>query len=222
VKKKILICDDHPLIIDGLRFVFNNHPDFEIEKGISHYKSLVEEINVWKPDIVLLDINLNGDNGIDEISNIKYRCPAVKIIIFTSYNLPSLVARSIKDGASGYVLKDTDSNNLSMAFYKVLEDKIFIGPGVKFKNKRDYFSENTPDVGSRADEVTLKHILSDREIEIFHLILNNYTEQTMANELNISKHTVHSHRKNIFKKLKLKNNAQIIKYAFEHNLMTGQ
>lgn len=219
MKKKILICDDHPLIIDGLRFAFNNHPDFEITRGVNNLKSVNELISNILPDILLLDINVCGQNGLDEISNIKDRYPQVKIIVFTSYNLPSLVNRALLEGASGYVLKDTSSNDLDLAFYRVLADEIYVGPGVKFKNERTYYTENKNTVGAKADEITLKHILSDREIEVFQLILHSCTEQMIAEKLHISKHTVHSHRKNILKKLNLKNNTEVIKYAFEHHLM---
>ena len=219
MKKKILICDDHPLIIDGLRFAFNNHPDFEITRGVNSLKSVSELIANILPDILLLDINICGQNGLEEISNIKSRHPQLKIIVFTSYNLPSLVNKALLEGAVGYILKDTGSNDLSLAFYRVLAGEVYVGPGVKFKNERTYFTENEKGITPEADEITLKHILSERELEVFQLILYSYTEQKIAEELHISKHTVHSHRKSILKKLNLKNNTEVIKYAFEHHLM---
>ncbi len=209
--KKILVVDDHPLIAQGIKMLIESRDVFKVT-GIIHSLD-----NLWSQlknsiDILVLDLNLKGKNSIELIGDIKSLHPNLKILIFSSYNKPSLVRRAFAQGADGYVLKDTEEDELLKALYTIIENKQYIGTRVAIPKKGVLPEQNSilEDGFSKLEKLT------KREREVMNLIVEGFDNQTIVEKLFISKHTVQSHRKNIFKKLGVHSAMELIKLI--HNL----
>ncbi len=207
MKYRIIIIDDHPLIIEGVKQLFADSEVFEITEAVKDWKELWEAL-IIPFDILILDLNIKGENSIKYIKEIKKRQPNLKILVFSSYNKPSLVRKVFEQKVDGYLLKDTEKEELSNAFYTILGGKKFIGSRVAIPKNR-IVRENEFD-----DVFIKKAILSKREKEIMQLIVDGLENQAIAEKLFISLHTVQTHRKHIFKKMDVHSVTELIKLVY--------
>ena len=130
--KKILICEDHQIVIDGLLSIFKNQPDYQVIGHITNGNNVMPNIKLNIPDAILLDLNLPNKNGIDILQEIKQVFPQIKVIILTMYNKESIVKKVKQLNADGFLLKNCSSNDLLNALDAVFESKKFyVGKGVK-------------------------------------------------------------------------------------------
>lgn len=201
---KIIIADDHPIMASALAQQLEGTPEYEVIQLAHSFDELMVSLKE-NPDILILDINLNGINAIERMSQIKAFQPGLKVLIFSSYNTPSLVKKAINQGVDGYILKDTDGIGLFEALKTVVRGELFIGKGVAMeKNKFN-------SAGLLEDSFIKKAQLSQRELEVMSLIIKGKDSKSIAEALFISKHTVQSHRKNLFKKLGVHSAKELIK-----------
>lgn len=203
--KKILIVDDHPLISQGIKQLLEKYTDFHIVDTLSSWDDLWAQLKI-SVDILILDLNIRGKNSISIIDEIKSMQPNLKILIFSSYNKPSLVRKTFEKGVHGYVLKDADEAELVTALHKILAGEQFIGSKVAIPKNGTI--EKTNDF---EDTFSKKMKLSKREKEVMSLVVDGLNNQEIAAKLFISKHTVQTHRKNIFKKMKVHSVTELIK-----------
>lgn len=210
MKKKILVVDDHPLIAQGIKMLIESNDDFKV---IDILYSLEELWTLLKKsiDVLVLDLNIKGKNAITFIEDIKVLHPNLKILIYSSYNKPSLIRKAFEQGVHGYVLKDADENELLGAIYTVLKGEQYVGNRVAFREKR-ILKEND----ELEDDFAKLQQLTKREKEVMDLIVDGLDNQAIVDKLFISKHTVQSHRKRIFKKLGIHSAMELIKFI--HNL----
>lgn len=206
----ILISDDHEMILDALELLIQKHPHYKIIARANSILSLKENLNRHRPDILILDLNFNKHNILDELESIKTLSRNTKIIILSSYDAPFLVKEAFSKGADGYLLKDTGKEELLETLDRVWSGKKVIGESVNFIDSERQFVDA---------EFIQQASLSSRETEIVSLLIQGKNEQEIAENIHISKHTVHDHKKNIFRKLNIRSNAELIKYAFEHGWM---
>ena len=205
---KIIIADDHLLFIDGLISLLNGETDIAIEDIANDGKELLEILEKQQPDLVLLDINMPGMNGLEALRYIKQSWPSINIIMLSTYNEEHLIEKAKQSGANGYLLKNCNKGELLQTIRLV------------FKGK-SCFPYQKPLVLSGFDEndTFLKQFsLSKRENEIIRLIKEGYTNQRIADKLYLSIYTVETHRKNIMQKLQLKSPAALIKFIVENRL----
>lgn len=190
---KIVIVDDHQLFLDGLYSVLSSQPNMEVLFVENDAKTALKKIKNQVPDLVITDISMPEMNGIEFIKLLKGDYPEIKILVLSMFaNMQSL------DGIHGYLLKECNMNELLEAVNGiVLKDKKYFS---NLQNKQDDFEFK-------------KTILSHREKELIRLISAEYTTAEIAEKMFISKHTVESHRKNIFLKLQVNNIAGLIKKA---------
>jgi DNA-binding NarL/FixJ family response regulator len=207
--KNIIIMDDHPLIIEGVKLLLSDSEDFKITKTVATWTELWSALT-QSFDILILDLNIRGVNSIQYIERIKQCQPNLKILVFSSYNTPSLVRRAFEQNVDGYLLKDTEKEELFNAFYTILNDEKFIGERVAIPKKRLLKKSDFNDFFIK------KATLTKREKEIMQLIIDGFESQMIAEKLFISLHTVQSHRKNIFKKMDVHSVTELVKLA--HNV----
>lgn len=208
--KNILIVDDHPLIANGIKRLIEQNTAFEVV-GIIYSQDDLWARLTSDIDILILDLNVKGKNSIEIISKIKSIQRIIKIVIFSSYNKPSLVRKAFKKGVDAYILKDSDENELTKALYQVLDERQFVGSRVAIPKA------GIPEKSKEFEDIFIKKSsLSKREIEVMNLVIEGFDNQKIAEKLFISKHTVQSHRKNIFKKMDVHSVAELIKLL--HNL----
>lgn len=203
----VFIVDDHPVVVEGIHSLLINEPDIfwaghalTAASCISHF----EKITV---DVILMDINLPDKSGIDLCAEIKKIKPCTQILALSTLNQPSYIRKMIENGASGYILKNADKEELLSAIKDVAAGKTHLCIEAAEVVKHIYHGE------------TGKPILTRREKEILVLIAEGLTNAEMAEKLFVSQWTIDSHRKSIMTKLNTKNTAMLIKYAIENGLV---
>jgi len=207
---KIIIVDDHELIREGLKKVTAKESDIEVMGEASNSEELFELLDKHEVDIVLLDISLPGRSGIDIITDIKIQAPDTKILILSMYPEDRFAVQALRAGASGYITKNNASKSLVAALRKISDG-------------RKYISSNLAEqLASELElnyEKPLHENLSTREFEVMRLIVEGKAVRDIAEILSISANTVASYRSRILEKMKMKTNAEIIRYAIEQKLI---
>ncbi len=208
-KIKLLIADDHTILRDGIVSLLHAEESFEITGTAGNGYEVLDLIGKKDFDVCLLDISMPGLDGMETAKLIKERKPAIKIIMLTTYNDPEIISELVHIGVSGYLLKNSDKQELVEAVHKVMKG-------------RHYFSEEVENIilqgltDKRSGDVVT---LTERELEVMYLLAREYTNDKIATELHISFRTVETHRKNIMQKTKAHNLAGLLKYAYGKGLL---
>ncbi len=208
-KLSIIIADDHTLFINGLRLLLENEPDIAILNVAGDGKELLGLLNTEKPDMILLDINMPGINGLEALKRIKAYHPKIKVIMLSTYNEAHLIEKAKSGGANGYLFKNVEKAELLNAMHMVWQG------GTSFPKKVTDESKNAFD---EPDPFLKQFQLTRRELELLQLIKQNHTNQQMADKLFLSIYTVETHRKNIMQKLGLKNPVELTRFIMQYNL----
>ena len=205
--KKILICEDHQIVIDGLVSILKSHDDFYGIGTIVDGDKAIDFIRNNNPDIILLDLNLPNLNGLDILKEIRTFSTSIKVIILTMYNKQSIVKKVKQYGANGFLLKNCSSSDLLNAIDSVFNNPAFyIGKGVvNSVEENDGFVERIR--------------LTQREKEIIKELIKGLNVPQIAENLFISPYTVETHKKNIFKKLNIHNSIDLITLVNEKSLI---
>lgn len=204
---KIVIVEDHPIVIDGIKLLFNQSTDYKVVGEASSEKQIISVCQKLQPDFLVLDLNLGGKNSIDLIPELKIRFPKLKILIFSSYQTSVLIKKALSLGIEGYLLKDATKKDWLEALSSINEGKLYLSKSIRHLHKEPTFE---------TDKFTQTTTLSEQEKRIIKLIINGLEEKDIAKNLFISKHTVHTHKKNILRKLNLHTNAELVKFAYEN------
>ena len=207
---RILITDDHQIVRDGIKLLLKNEEDIEVIAEASSGQEALGLLKDIAVDIVLLDINMPGLDGLKASAIIHEKYPTAKVIILTMYREMQMVEDAFKKGAKAYLLKSCGKEELLSAIRRVSEGDEYL----EHELREDFGSHLTQSV-HEADYPTV----SKREKEILQLISEEMTTSEIAEKLYISITTVETHRKNMLKKLGLRNTAGLMRYAFEHSLV---
>jgi DNA-binding NarL/FixJ family response regulator len=210
MKIKIAITDDHIMVLKGLKSMLKNTPDFEVIGAYENAKQTIEGIKKEVPDVLFLDINLPDINGIDLCKLLLKEYTDLKILAITNFEDISFVKRILKNGAHGYLLKNTDKLELIQAVKTVLSGEIFLQKDIQ---------KNMLQSTKKTQNNRLKPNLTRREQEVLIAISEELTTQQISEKLFISPKTVETHRMNIMSKLGAKNSVGIIKIAIEKELL---
>lgn len=208
MKVKILIADDHQLFIDGITSLLSKALDIEIignaNNGVDVLKLLE---NGLQPDVILTDIRMPILDGISLTKTLKKDYTNIKVLALSMFDQTPDVIEMLEAGAKGYVTKNVEKHELISAIYALAKGDYYFSENLPDEIKNWFYSE---DILSRNSELTR------REKEILQLIVKGRTSMQMAQELKLSKYTIDTHRKNIHKKLGIKTNAGLVKYAMEN------
>ena len=213
-KIRILIIDDHQLILDGLKALIKDVPDFVFAGEANSGNVALELARSVQFDIVLMDIEMDGINGIETTHLLLQEHPTAKIIALTMYNEKGMINKALEAGASGYLLKNVNKEELVEAIKKIVSGE-------------KYFSNEV--VATLLEKISTKIIigkevsdpdkLTKREIEVLKLIVQGLSNREAGEKLFISPRTVDTHRTNMMEKLQIKNIAGLIRYAIQHNYL---
>jgi DNA-binding NarL/FixJ family response regulator len=213
-KIKLLIADDHRVLLDGLVSLLKTEKNFEISATAENGQQVIEVMKKNDYDICLLDISMPEIDGMEATKWIKQNKPATKIIILTTHDEEEIVSEMIHIGVSGYLMKTSTRQELVDAINRVMSGKLYFSDKVNETILQGYAKEK--EKNKKSEELIL---LTQREEEIVQLLLKEYTNDKIAEELHISYRTVETHRKNIMQKAKAHNLAGLIKFAFSKGMV---
>lgn len=208
---KIIIADDHEVIIDGLIALLATEKDLQVVGRANNGNQLLEIIKNKPVDLIILDIDMPEMNGVEAAKKLKEKYPDVKILVLTMFNTPDFIANLLRHGVDGYILKNSRKRELLKAIRSVRSGRSFYAPEVTEIMMNSFRQEKN----NNKDTVQL----TPREKEIIRLISEEYTSREIGEKLFISFHTVERHRKNIIAKLGVKNVAGLVKYAIMNGLV---
>ncbi len=207
---KVLIADDHALFRDGLRRIFNETEDIEVVAEAVDGKDILKKARECDWDIILLDISLPDINGLEIIKRILSVNSASRILVLSMYPEEEYAIRAIRSGASGYLTKDSPTDQLINVIRRIAKGGKYVNPELAEKLL----------FNPVMDSATLTHTtFSDRELHVFKLIVAGESLTAIASKLSLSVKTVSTYRSRILEKMNMKNNAQLVRYAIQHRLV---
>jgi len=213
-KIRILIADDHTIFRQGLKMLLEQENDLEVVGEAGDGAETIKLAKKLKPDIALLDIAMPKMDGIEVAKKLKKILPQLKVIVLTSYADDQFLFEFLKLGVSGFVLKDSASQELIYSIRKTKEGMAFLDPSVS-KKVMEKFTQVT---GGKKDFINYGK-LSDREKEVLQLVAEGKSTKEVAGKLYISPKTVENHRANIMKKLDIHDRMGLTKYALRLGLI---
>ncbi len=203
---RILIADDHEIVVEGLRSLLNEEKDIQIVGEASNGEEVLPILETGNINVAVLDISMPKMDGIELTKYIKRKYSNVKILILTMHNEIGFVRRIIEAGAHGYILKNKGKEELVKAIHALNNGNEYLGEEVT----KTLFSS------MRNEDVFGVIKLTKREKEVLSLIANSYTTKKISEELNIAPSTIETHRRNLIEKTGVKNSKGLVKFAIEN------
>jgi two-component system response regulator NreC len=207
---KVLLVDDHQIIIDGLKSLLKNNAEFQVAGEAGNGREALRILDLIEIDVVLMDIDMPVLNGIDTLKEINRRKSGQKVIILSMHNEAGMIKSLIDIGASGYLLKSCSQEELITAIQKVVGGQSYFSTDVTLALLKPASSSNPE---------TRNELLTDRETEILKLIAAGFSNKEIGDKLFISHRTVDTHRTNLMKKLDVSNIAGLISYAIKNGIV---
>lgn len=205
---RILIAEDHAIVRSGLRQILATTTDLVVAGEATQGGEVLEQARAGELDLVLLDMAMRGPSGVELIRRLRAERPQLPILVLSMYNEGAIVSRALKAGAAGYVTKDSEPEVLLAAIRKVAGGGRFIDPALV---ETVVFAELD---GDRTPQETL----SDRELQVLQLIAAGNALGDIAQQLHVSPKTISTHKMRLMQKLRIDNNADLIRYAVRHGL----
>ncbi len=205
----VIIADDHPLFRRGLKHALEETSDIEVIGESSNGDDLLSLVKDCTPEIILLDIAMPGKSGLDLLKQLKNEYPKLPVLILSVYPEEQYAVRFLKAGASGYLNKESAAEKLAEAIRKIADGGKYASVAVVEKLAFDFSNSEKP-----AHET-----LSDREYQVFGMIAIGKSLTEIGVELSLSVKTISTHRTRILEKMKMKKNAELIRYAITRNLL---
>lgn len=208
----ILIVDDYAVVREGLRAFVTTEPDMVVIGEAADGETAVQQCLDLQPDVVVMDLALPDNEGVNAIQTIKQQCPKIHTLVLTNFAEEDRVLAAMKAGAQGYMLKDATTKDIVQAIRDVHQGKVVLHPSVSYLLLQ---ALQLPDTKEQA----LLHSLTERETEVLQLVAQGHTNQIIANQLGIDERTVRVHVTHILQKLDLDNRTQATLFALRHGLV---
>lgn len=217
-KINVMIVDDQPIVRDGLKMILEMQEDINIACMAQDGKEAIKYANNTAIDIILMDIRMPNIDGVEATKEIKQKHDKIKIIVLTTFDDDEYIFEALKNGASSYLLKDINSEEIVNAIRTVYKGGSMMQPKVTAKviSQFSKFTNNKP---SKGDFSITKDALTAREIDIIKLIASGMSNKEIANTLFLSEGTVKNHITNILSKLNMRDRTQVALYAIENKIL---
>jgi DNA-binding NarL/FixJ family response regulator len=209
--KKIMIVDDHPVVRSGMVNIINQNPEYEVEAQAGGCEEALGQLKDKEYDLVILDLLMPDGNGLDVLKQIKTQYPKLPVIIMSIQPEDTYAVRSLKAGAAGYLQKNAESDEVMRAIKMVMEGRRYVTANLSEK------------LASRLDEdyhAELHELLSDREYEVLTAIAMGKSVKQIAQERRLSAKTISTYHRRGLNKMHMASNAEFIRYALEHKLLS--
>ena len=209
----VVLVDDHAVVRSGLRLLLGAQDDIDVLGEAGNAKDAVFRARAFKPDLILLDVVMPGESGIDVLPKLLKESPESKVLVLSMQDDPSYVREAFAAGASGYVLKEAIDEEVVAAVREIAAGGRYVHPAL---GARMVAAEAEERAAAEADP------LSEREREVLRLLALGHTNHEIAQKLYISVRTAESHRAHIMQKLRLSTRAELVRYALSHGLLTDE
>ena len=204
----LLLVDDQSMILDGVEALLATMPGITVAGRATNGKDAIEQAGVLQPDLVVMDVNMPGMDGIEATKHLLRASPESRVLMLSMYGHKEFVLEVLDAGARGYLLKNAGKDELRAALQTILQGGEYLSPELrKLLDEGDRFKDRRGEDGYG--------VLTKREVQIVKLILGERTTQEIADQLFLSAQTVETHRRNIMHKLDVRNTAGLVKYAME-------
>jgi two-component system response regulator NreC len=207
---RVLVVDDHAVVRSGLRLLIDAEEDMETVGEAGTVRDAIFEARTSKPDLILMDVVMPGESGLEGLPRLLHEHPDVKVLILSMQDDPRYLREAFAAGASGYVLKEAVDTEVVTAIREVAAGGRYVHPEL---GARLIAAE--AEAARQAEEDPL----SDREREVLRLLALGYTNQEIAKQLFISVRTAETHRAHVMQKLRLASRAELVRYAIAHGLL---
>jgi two-component system response regulator NreC len=210
----VLLVDDHPMIRQGLRNLLGDVPDFQVIGEANDGLEALQKIELLKPDVLIVDMMMPNLNGLDVLLQTKKISPCTRTIVFSMQSAEPYVVAALRAGAAGYILKDTGPGELVAAIHSVMQGNLYLSAQLsEWLESTKFKIEDAP--------LDLQLTLTMREREILQMVAEGRSSTEIGNRLVISPRTVETHRSHLMKKLGLRNQADLIRYAIKRGILAG-
>jgi DNA-binding NarL/FixJ family response regulator len=208
---RVLVVDDHAVVREGLKRIIEEVPGMSVGGEASTAHEALEQVRAKPWDVVVLDIVLPGRSGLEIIKEIKHEHPTLPVLVLSMHSEDQYAIRALKEGASGYLTKESAPEQLVQAITTVVSGRKYISPSVAELLALEVTGESEQ----------LPHTkLSSREHEVMRLLASGHSVTQIAERLSLSSKTVSTYRTRILEKMHLENNAQLVQYALRHQLVS--
>jgi DNA-binding NarL/FixJ family response regulator len=215
-KLKVMIVDDHLVVREGLKQLLEVDGEIQVISEASSGLECLRKLENCSPDLIFMDVRMPGISGIETTRLIHQKYPPIKIIVLTIYDDDQYVTEAIQAGANGYVLKKVQREELIQIIRLVMSDQAFLDPSVTAKIfNRLKGEKNTPE---KDEKVSLTH----RELEILRGMVAGHTDRKIGDFLHVSEHTVRSHIKSLYRKLRVSSKSQAVARALQSKIIRGE
>jgi DNA-binding NarL/FixJ family response regulator len=208
-KKRILVVDDHPIVRQGLSQLINQEDDLTVCGAVKDAGAALAAIVETRPDLAIVDISLDGPDGLDLLKNFRLRDAALPVLILSMHDESLYAERALRAGARGYIMKQAATDGLLEAIRRILAGDIYVSDGMASRMLRQFAGRVTSAERSPFED------LSDRELEVFRMIGRGHGTREIADLLHISVKTVESYQAHIKEKMSLKNARELVQRAVQ-------
>ena len=208
---KVLLYEDNPQLREGLSMLINGTDGFEVLAAYKNCNNAVDEVNAWNPDVILMDIDMPGINGMEGLKNIRQVNTSVKILMLTVFDDNKNVFEALRNGANGYILKKTTPAKLLEYISEAASGGAPMTASIATQVLKMFAEIN--------DIVFPDYKLSEREKEVLQFLVNGFSYKMIASEMNISIDTVRSHIKKIYEKLHVNSKSEAVAKAFKDRII---
>jgi DNA-binding NarL/FixJ family response regulator len=208
-KKMVFVVDDHPIVRQGLTLLINQESDLTVCGEAEEMYSALSAILAVRPDILIVDISLNGPDGLELLKNIRINSPRLPVLILSMHDESIYAERALRAGANGYIMKQEATEKVLVALRRILSGEIYVSEKIANSMLQHYVRGANPSVHSSVSELT------DRELEVFRLIGEGHGTRQIAEALHLSVKTVESYQAHIKEKLSLRSARELVQHAIE-------
>jgi two-component system response regulator NreC len=216
---RIIITDDHQLILDGLRSIITGESDLHLLAEANNGQQALALCESLQPDMVMMDIDMPVMNGLEATIQIKKKFPSIRIMVLTMHDEAALIKRIMEVGADGYMLKNADQQELVSAIRKIAAGEKHFSEKVLQALKEG--KTDSSQFSLRPTDSVLLSTLTEREVEILRLLAEGLSNKEIGDKIFISHRTVDTHRTNLMKKLDVHNVAGLIRFAIRNGLISN-
>ncbi len=207
-KKKLIIVDDHPVVRQGLKLIIEEAEDLSVCGETGNANEAIRMIGELKPDLVLVDLQLESNaSGLDLVKSVQQRYPSIPALVISMHDDFLYAERAVAAGAKGYIMKNQAEEHIISAIREVLAGKLYLRNEISLDIVSKVLHRSSEPLKPSIDRLT------DREFEVLRLLGNGLGTQKIAKKLNLSINTIETHRRNIKKKLNLKDSDELVQYA---------